>query len=278
MLSYLHSFHAGNHADVLKHTALTLLLNKLKAKDKPCVYIDTHAGAGLYDLKGAEASKNSEFKDGIRKLVQAEAKLPELADYFACVHAHGKHYPGSPQIAADLLRADDRLILLELHNREVRELRKNLGKDPRVAIHHRDAFEGLIGLVPPQPARGIVLMDPSFEVEEDYAKAIDTLAAAHARWVTGIYMLWYPILSRQRDQSRVMRKRLQACRFGNLLLVELRIREQQEEFGMCGSAIAIANAPWQFAEQLRAMMPKLKAALAEDSKASWKVELLIEGD
>jgi 23S rRNA (adenine2030-N6)-methyltransferase len=278
MLSYLHSFHAGNHADMLKHTALTLLLNKLKAKDKPFVYIDTHAGAGLYDLKGAEASKNSEFKDGINKLLQAEGKLPELADYFACVRTHGKHYPGSPRIAADLLRADDRLILLELHNREVRELRKNLGKDPRVAIHHRDSFEGLIGLVPPQPARGLVLMDPSYEVVEDYDKAIDILAAAHARWATGIYMLWYPILSRQRDQSRIMRKRLQACRFGNLLLVELRIREQQEEFGMCGSAIAIANAPWQFAEQLRTVMPKLKAALAEDSKAGWKVELLTEGD
>jgi 23S rRNA (adenine2030-N6)-methyltransferase len=278
MLSYLHSFHAGNHADVLKHTALTLLLNKLKAKDKPFVYLDTHAGAGLYDLKGAEALKNSEFRDGIARLLNAEGKLPELADYFACVRAHGNHYPGSPQIAADLLRADDRLILMELHNREVRELRKNLGKDPRVGIHHRDGFEGLIGLVPPQPARGMVLMDPSYEVVEDYTKAVDVLTAAHARWATGIYMLWYPILSRQRDQSRLMRKRLQACRFGNLLLVELKIREQQEEFGMCGSAIAIANAPWQFAEQLRTVMPKLKAALAEDPAAGWKVELLIEGD
>lgn len=278
MLSYLHGFHAGNHADVLKHTVQTLLLNKLKAKDKPFVYIDTHAGAGLYDLQSEEARKNAEFTGGVRKLLPAEDKLPELADYFGSVQAHGRHYPGSPQLAADLLRPDDRLILMELHNREVRELRNNLGKDPRIGIHHRDGFEGLVALVPPKPARGMVLMDPSYEVAEDYDKALSALITASTRWPTGIYMLWYPVLSRQRDQSRLMRRRLKESGFSNLLLAELKIREQQEEFGMCGSALAIVNAPWRFDGQLRALLPKLQALLAEDAAADWKVEWLIKGD
>ncbi len=278
MLSYLHGFHAGNHADVLKHTVQSLLLNKLKAKDKPFVYIDTHAGAGLYDLAGAEALKNSEFKGGIRKLLQAQERFPGLDDYYRIAQAHGNHYPGSPALAADLLRGEDRLILMELHNREVRELRKNLGDDSRIAIHQRDGFEGLMALVPPRPARGLVLMDPSYEVVEDYEKALEALNTAAARWPTGIYMLWYPVLSRQRDQSRLMRHRLKSSDFQNLLLAELRVREQQEEFGMCGSVLAIANAPWQFDEQLRALLPKLKALLAEDNTAGWKVEWLIRGD
>ncbi|HEY3487404.1 MAG TPA: 23S rRNA (adenine(2030)-N(6))-methyltransferase RlmJ [Gammaproteobacteria bacterium] len=278
MLSYLHSFHAGNHADVFKHSALVLLLQKLKGKDKPFVYIDTHAGAGLYDLRGAEARKNSEFTGGIRKLSQAQDTLPELAAYFDSAGKHGTHYPGSPQIAADLLRPDDCIILMELHNREVRELRNNLGKDPRVAVHHRDGFEGLVALVPPQPARGLVLMDPSYETAEDYAKAVDTLIAAHSRWATGIYLLWYPLLSRQRDQGRFMRRRLQESGFRNLLLAELKVREQQEEFGMYGSVLAIANAPWQLDNQLRRLLPKLRKLLAEDAAAGWKVEWLLRED
>lgn len=278
MLSYLHSFHAGNHADVLKHSVQTLLLGKLKEKDKPFVYIDTHAGAGVYDLDGEEARKNSEFKGGIGRLLQARQRFPELAEYFRLVEAHGRHYPGSPRIAADLLREDDRLILLELHNREVRELRKNLGADPRVAIHQRDAYEGLAALVPPKPARGLVLMDPSYEVAEDYEKAMAALIAAGQRWVTGIYLLWYPILARQRDQGRFMRAQLKGSGFSNLLLAELRVREQPEEFGMCGSILAIANAPWRFDEQLRGLLPKLKSVLAEDPGAGWKVEWLIRGD
>lgn len=278
MLSYLHSFHAGNHADVLKHAVQTLLLERLKAKDKPFVYIDTHAGAGLYDLEGEEARKNSEFKGGIRKLMQARDRFPELAAYLSVVEARGGHYPGSAGIAADLLREDDRLILMELHNREVRELRKNLGGDPRVAIHHRDGYEGLAALVPPKPARGLVLMDPSYDVAEDYAKALETLVTAQGRWPTGVYLLWYPILARQRDQSRLMRTRLKSSGFGNLLLAELRVREQQEEFGMCGSVLAIANAPWRFDGELRALLPKLKSLLAEDAGAGWKVEWLIRGD
>jgi 23S rRNA (adenine2030-N6)-methyltransferase len=278
LLSYLHSFHAGNHADVLKHTVQTLLLNKLKAKDKPFVYIDTHAGAGRYDLAGTEALKNSEFKGGILKLIQAQDRFPELADYFSSVQAQDKHYPGSPGLAADLLRDDDRLILMELHNREVRELRKNLGRDSRVAIHQRDGFEGLIGLVPPKPARGLVLIDPSYEVAEDYDKAFAALTAAGARWPTGIYMLWLPILSRQRDHSRLLRHQLKNSGFSNLLLAELRVREQQEEFGMCGSMLAIANVPWQFDKELRTLLPKLKSVLGEDGAANCRVEWLIEGD
>jgi 23S rRNA (adenine2030-N6)-methyltransferase len=277
VLSYLHSFHAGNHADVLKHSVQALLLERLKEKDKPFVYIDTHAGAGRYDLKGEEARKNSEFKGGIGRLLPARERFPELTAYLSAVDARAGHYPGSPQVAADLLRADDRLILLELHNREVRELRKNLGADPRVSIHHRDGYEGLLALVPPKPARGLVLMDPSYEVAEDYAKAVDTLVAAGQRWPTGIYLLWYPILARQRDQGRFMSARLKSSGFSNLLLAELSVREQPEEFGMCGSVLAIANAPWRFDAQLRGLLPKLKSVLAEDPGAGWKVEWLIRG-
>jgi 23S rRNA (adenine2030-N6)-methyltransferase len=278
MLSYLHSFHAGNHADVFKHSVQALLLERLKEKDKPFVYIDTHAGAGLYDLAGGEARKNSEFKGGINRLLPARDRFPELAAYCDAVAAQGTQYPGSAGIAAGLLRADDRLILLELHNREVRELRKNLGSDPRVAIHHRDGYEGLPGLVPPKPARGLVVMDPPYEMAEDYEKSVAALAAAARRWPGGIYLLWYPVLAQPRDQGSFMRQNLRGAGFGNLLLAELRVRAQPEEFGMYGSALAVANAPWRFDGQLRALLPKLKSLLAEDSAAAWKVEWLIRGD
>lgn len=159
MLSYRHSYHAGNHADVFKHIVILLVLEKLKEKDKPFVYIDTHSGAGLYDLTSAEAKKRAEFETGIGKLLHSRDQFPELHDYLDLISLlnPGRRltcYPGSPRLAAHLLRTQDRLILMELHPAEIEYLQKNMRNDPRIDIHHRDGLEGLIGILPPEPVRG----------------------------------------------------------------------------------------------------------------------------
>ena len=262
---------------MFKHIVILLLLEKLKEKDKPFVYIDTHSGAGLYDLTSADAMKRAEFKAGIGKLLQSKDQFPELGDYFDLISLlnPGRRltcYPGSPRLAAHLLRAQDRLILMELHPAEIENLHKNMRSDPRIGIHHRDGFEGLIGTLPPEPARGLVLIDPAYEVKEDYQHVVSCLREAHRHWPTGIYAIWYPILPPQRDKGSSMLQRLGQCHFKNLLTAELSVREQEQDFGMHGSGVAIVNAPWQLDQQLNRLLPKLCNALAHGPGAGWRVE------
>lgn len=278
MLSYRHAYHAGNHADVLKHSLLCLVLAKLTVKDSPCVYIDTHAGAGLYQLNSAQAQKTGEAAGGIERLLAAPTSIPGLAPYLKTVHQlRGKRpqsYPGSPAIAQQLLRPQDKLNLLELHNKEIDTLRANLGRDRRLSIHHRDGFEGLPALLPPPCPRGLVLMDPAYEVVADYAQAVASLAKAQARWQTGTYMLWYPLLARQRDRSGWLKHELHRQRPRNLLIAELWVQPASEEYGMHGSGVAIVNAPWQLDEQLSALLPALSELLTQAPGAGWKLDWL----
>lgn len=282
MLSYLHGFHAGNHADVFKHAVLTLLLDSLLAKPKPLVYLDSHAGAGVYDLDGEQARKTGEQAHGIGRLWPARDAFPELAPYLAAIddlnqEAGGNRYPGSPAIARHLLRADDRLVLMELHKTEVEGLRETLDHDRRVHIHHRDGFEGLPALLPPKPARGLVLIDPPYEVKTDYARVAACLAAAHARWPTGVYALWYPRLGVQRDQGEGLLRRLSE-HFPELLVAELTVEAQAEEFGMHGSGMVLLGPPWQFEQRLRALLPRLAAVLGRSPAAGWRLEWLRRRD
>ncbi len=266
LLSYLHGFHAGNHADVFKHAVLALLLEALLAKPKPLVYIESHAGAGRYDLGSEQALKTAEFRLGIERLWARRHAFPELSAYLGAIAALNPDggfatYPGSPALAAQRLRTDDRLILMELHPTESQTLRRHLGSDRRVGIHRRDGLEGLAALLPPKPARGLVLMDPPFEQASEYTRVADALIAAHARWPTGVYALWFPRLGRQRDRSAELIGRIRRT-LPDGLLCELTVRRQAEDFGMHGSGMLMINPPWRLEEQLAELLPRLAEVLA----------------
>ena len=278
MLSYRHAFHAGNHADVLKHAVETLIIEQLKSKEKPFCYLDTHAGGGCYDLSGEWPQKKAEYLDGIARLWPERQHWPELAAYWDVIatlnESELRFYPGSPEIARHLLREQDKLMLMELHNQEIEILRRHMGSDSRSAIHHRDGFEGLLGLLPPTPRRGLVLMDPPYELKEDYQRVLQTLKKAMQKWSTGIYALWYPILGKDADRSRSMLELFKYAGFPSMLVAELEVAAQPDEWGMNGSGMLILNAPWQLDGQLTTLLPRLCAQLAQSDEAGWRLEWL----
>lgn len=272
MLSYRHGYHAGNHADVLKHLVLLGLLQRLLAKDKPFTYIDSHSGAGVYDLNSAEARLNTEHASGISRLWHTRSNDPLLNLYVGRVRELNEDgrlrwYPGSPMLAADCLRADDHMHLLELHPAEVEELRFNhlhaLGTHDRVSIHQRDAYEGLLAITPPEPRRGLALIDPAYEDKNDYQKVLTTVLKLQRRWPVGIVAVWYPLLARQRDRSAWLKSALARENLPNMLSMELCVAEQAEDFGMHGSGMLVVNTPWQLREQMQATLTALMAELGE---------------
>ncbi|PID48920.1 MAG: 23S rRNA (adenine(2030)-N(6))-methyltransferase RlmJ [Proteobacteria bacterium] len=280
MLSYRHAFHAGNHADVLKHATLSQLLKRLCQKDKPFTYLDTHAGGGLYHLQSAWSQKTNEAEQGIIRLWKEPSAWPELNTYVQTIQRYNPnsslaYYPGSPAIASQLSRAQDKLILCELHPNEFQALRQHLGQDKRVALHQRDGFEALPALLPPHPRRGLVLIDPPYERREDYVLVSTALKRALQRWNNGIYMVWYPLLAKNRDASQSLLQSLQTLSCKNLLRIELSVASQPMELGMYGSGVAIINAPWQLDTQIKTWLARLCTALQVDQYAQWRLEWLI---
>lgn len=270
MLSYRHGFHAGNHADVLKHLVLLGLLQKLSAKEKPFTCIDSHGGGGLYDLFNEHAQTNREHESGIGSLWEVPVTDPLLASYVARVAASNtkgrlRFYPGSPVLIQSALRAQDRLHVLELHPAESESLHHYLGHDRRVSLHHRDAFEGLLALTPPEPRRGMALIDPSYELKKDYQRVHATLVKLHRRWPVGILALWYPLLAKQRDHSAWLCSALGREALPDVLRVELTVQEQAVESGMHGSGMLLVNTPWQLREQLEKTLTALVAILGSDA-------------
>ncbi|MDD1619405.1 MAG: 23S rRNA (adenine(2030)-N(6))-methyltransferase RlmJ, partial [Methylococcaceae bacterium] len=205
MLSYRHSFHAGNFADVLKHIILIKILEHLKKKDKPFCCIDTHAGPGEYALDEGYALKNREFENGIGKLWQRDDLPDSLANYVNFIKKFNNtdeliRYPGSPLIIKQFLRNNDRLFLYELHSTEIELLNAAVTRDRRVKVFHADGLKNTIGLLPPIEHRGLVLIDPSYEIKSDYQLVIETLIQMHKRFATGTYALWYPVVERTRNK------------------------------------------------------------------------------
>lgn len=279
MLSYRHAFHAGNHADVLKHAVQALILASLKKKDKPFIVLDTHAGGGLYDLRGEWSQKKAEYQDGIARLWGEQANWAAIDDYLATVRAMNDDgaltfYPGSPELSRRLTREQDKVVLMELHNNEVESLRGNMQGDPRVTLHHRDGFEGLVALLPPTPRRGLVLIDPPYELKEDYFRVVDTLKKAQKRWATGIYAIWYPILGREADRSRDMLNAIAKAGLGDVLVAELEVAGQTPDWGMNGSGMVIVSPPWQLDEQIETFLKPLCNKLAQGPGAQFRVEWL----
>lgn len=275
MLSYQHGYHAGNHADVLKHLVLLGLMRRLQTKDKPFTCIDSHGGAGLYDLRGQQAAVNAEHSSGISLLWQQPLQDPLLADYQHQVSAFNDHrlrfYPGSPLLIQANLRDSDRFHVIELHPAEMENLKHHLGSDRRVGIHHRDAFEGLLGLCPPEPRRGLALIDPSYENRNDYKRVVDTLTRLHRRWPVGILALWYPKLGRQRDRSEWLCRALVSAGLPKCLNIELDASAQTDDYGMHGSGMLVVNAPWQFDLVMASALQELRGHLggAAASRITW---------
>ncbi len=245
MLSYQHSYHAGNAADVHKHAALALALDWMIRKDKALTYIETHAGRGLYDLSDASARKTGEAAQGIGRLLH---RLPPDHPYAAAMAgfraAHGSDaYPGSPLLAAHVLRRFDRIELAELHPAEHAALVEAMPASPNTRIHHRDGFEMAKALTPPDPQRGLLLIDPSWELRDDYVRLAALLPALHRKWGVGVLMLWYPLLAddRHRPMTRALREAVP-----DILLHEVRFPPARDGHGMRGSGLAIVNAPHGF--------------------------------
>ncbi len=277
MLSYRHAFHAGNHADVLKHSVLIALLRYLGQKDKAFWVIDTHAGAGAYALDSAQAGKLGEYRQGIGRLWERADLPPLLADYVDQVRKLNpdgrlQHYPGSPFFSWWNLREQDRLRLFELHSRDARLLGDNFQTAGRqVIVSPTDGFAGLKALLPPPPRRALVLIDPSYEEKQDYERVIQALRDALTRFAGGTYMLWYPQLTRL--EAHELPQRLKRLPVAAWLHVALRVcTPAKDGFGMHGSGLFILNPPWTLHDALADTLPFLCKVLGEDSGAGFTLE------
>ncbi|TDR71999.1 23S rRNA (adenine(2030)-N(6))-methyltransferase RlmJ [Paludibacterium purpuratum] len=274
MLSYRHAFHAGNHADVLKHLIEVLLLQHLALKDTPFWYVDTHAGAGLYALDDGFASKNAEFESGIARLWQRD-DLPEaLAPYLAVIRSFNPdgrltRYPGSPLVADRTMAANGKLRLFELHPSDHRILQDNFaGRHRRCQIQCTDGFEGIKAILPPPPRRALVLIDPPYEDKKDYQRVPAALREGLKRFATGVYAVWYPLL--QRAEMRELPEALKKLPVSSWLDVTLSVQHPSSDgFGMHGSGMFILNPPWTLAKTLEATLPWLSQTLAQDTGAGY---------
>ncbi|WP_428035062.1 23S rRNA (adenine(2030)-N(6))-methyltransferase RlmJ [Amphritea sp.] len=276
MLSYRHSFHAGNFADLLKHVVLTDILEHLIKKDKPFDYIDTHAGAGLYDLQSDEAEKLGEYSNGIGKL-QAD-KWPALASYFAAIRSCNpkgglRFYPGSPMIASHFMRPQDRATLYELHPTDFKLLSKNTRANRRIRVLNQDSLEGLLSLLPPTSRRALVLMDPSYEIKSDYDQVFKVLKNAHKKFATGTYALWYPVVERHR--IRKLEKLFISSGIANIQRFELGLEPDSQERGMTASGMIVINPPWTLFEHMQTLLPQLVKALDEGKGAFYSCDILV---
>ncbi|WP_323123756.1 23S rRNA (adenine(2030)-N(6))-methyltransferase RlmJ [Burkholderia alba] len=277
MLSYRHGFHAGNHADVLKHAVVVQLLQYLNKKDKSYWYVDTHAGAGVYSLLDGYAAKTAEFSTGIEKIWSA-ANLPAaLSDYVDEVRALNddgelRYYPGSPYLAWRLMREQDRMRLFELHSTEIDVLRHNFRDAGRRAmIYSGDGFDGVKALLPPPPRRALVLIDPSYEDKRDYARTLACVEENLKRFATGCYAIWYPQVSRPESQKFPDHlKRLQPNNWLHLALTVS--RPPTDGFGLFGSGMFILNPPYTLAEAMKEALPYLVDALGQDNGAKFTIE------
>ena len=273
MLSYRHAFHAGNHADVLKHYMFSLVLAYMNQKPAPYWVVDTHAGAGMYALGGEFAQKNAEFKNGIARLFAAEHLPDSLQNFIALINSFNNNkplnfYPGSPAIAESFLRRDDKLRLFELHPNDYKLLDENFSqKNRQIKIAQQDGFAGIKACLPPPTKRGVVLIDPPYELKEDYGRVVNCIKDSLTRFATGTYLVWYPLL--QRPEPAAMVRNLLALNT-DFLHVELTVQAPNiAGYGMHGSGVFIVNPPYTLPKMLEETMPILRQLLALDASADF---------
>ncbi|EKS35093.1 23S rRNA (adenine(2030)-N(6))-methyltransferase RlmJ [Afipia clevelandensis] len=284
-MNYRHAFHAGNFADVIKHIALARILTYLH--DKPAAFrvIDTHAGAGLYDLTSSEAERGGEWRTGIARLMQTRLSEPVMtlvAPYLDIVRAFNPHrdltaYPGSPLVARALLRPQDRLVACELEPNARRQLIGALYNDKQARVVDLDGWTALPAFVPPNERRGLVLIDPPFESRDEFTRLADGFCAAHAKWPTGIYMLWYPAKDRRATDSladHVARVANAGSQDARCLRVEFSVAPQTADSGLMSAGLLIVNPPWTLADELRAILHELEKPLGLGGAGRFRVETL----
>lgn len=279
-MNYRHAYHAGNFADVFKHAVFARLIDYLKRKDQAFRVIDTHAGTGLYDLSSQEAAKTGEWIDGAGRL--ATATLPESAQellepYLSIVRSHFADgalvsYPGSPEIARQLIRRQDRISLCELHPVDHEALATRFAGDFQVRVMHLDGWLVPGAHLPPKEKRGLVLIDPPFEEQGEFDRLAEALAKGVKRWPGGMFALWYPI----KDEAAVARfvSGLKESGIGKLLRTELWVRGPGGDAGFRGSGLIIRNPPFTLARELETMLPALAELLAQEESAGWRAEML----
>lgn len=285
MFSYRHAFHAGNHADVLKHSVLIATLQYLTQKDAALTVLDTHAGAGLYRLDGDYASKSGEASEGVLKLAATptEELAPILQEYLALVRSFNqgstiRNYPGSPFISQSLLRSHDKLKLFELHPTDMRSLAGNvtqLEAGRQLAVLHEDGFEGVKKFLPPVSRRALLLCDPSYEIKTDYGRVLDMVADSLKRFPTGTYAIWYPIIPRPEAHDLPRRLKTLAVKSGKSWLhVTLTVKSNKtsERGGLPASGMFIISPPFQLKELLKPAMPQLVKLLGQDGNATFSLE------
>ncbi|WP_114192952.1 23S rRNA (adenine(2030)-N(6))-methyltransferase RlmJ [Edaphovirga cremea] len=278
MLSYRHSFHAGNHADVLKHTVLSLIIESLKEKEKPLLYLDTHAGAGRYQLSGEHAERTGEYLEGIAQIWQRDDVPEELNAYMSVVKYFNRneslrYYPGSPLIARQLLREYDKLHMTELHSSDYPLLRNEFLKDDRSKVLRADGYQQLKSQLPPLSRRGLVLIDPPYELKTDYQDVVKGIQEGHKRFATGTYALWYPVVLRQ--QIKKMLRELEATGIRRILQIELGVRPDSDQRGMTASGMIVINPPWKLEQQMNNVLPWLHKVLVPSGKGHTLVKWVV---
>jgi 23S rRNA (adenine2030-N6)-methyltransferase len=265
-MNYRHAYHAGNGADVLKHVVLLALLDHLNRKEAPYCYLDTHAGRGMYPLGAAETQRAGEFRDGISKLLGAEDAPPAIRRYLDVINRVGVEdgalvrYPGSPALALEVLRLQDRAVLVELHHGEASALKNALYRDRRAQVHERDGHEALLALIPPKEKRGLVLIDPPYEQPDEFDRLEQTLLAATARWPSGVYAVWYPI--KHGEAAQRFLNRMAASGIRRQLVIELTHERDDLPGGLNGSGMLIINPPYQLEQTLSGSLPWLHSRLS----------------
>lgn len=280
-MNYRHIYHAGYFADVFKHVLLIALVESFLAKDSPFFYMDTHAGIGRYDLRDLPAQKTQEYKQGIGKVLEYTGPLSSwIQKYLAIVKDLNPpnstaldYYPGSPRIARALLRPQDRMLLTELHPEDYLQLKQEFAQDKQVIVHHYDAYQALKAFLPPNQKRGLVLIDPPFEKQNEFEAMLESLLMAKQRWSAGCFGLWYPI----KNRSKVMKfyRDLRQSGLRELLCCELAIAPISDtRLTACG--LVIANPPWQFQQVVEKILKQLTPLLSYPAKGSFKLNWLVK--
>jgi 23S rRNA (adenine2030-N6)-methyltransferase len=279
-MNYRHSFHAGNFADVLKHIVLARILVHLRAKPAAFRVIDTHAGAGRYDLAAPEALRSLEWRDGIGRLLSAtigegaRVLLAPYVDAVAALNPGGglRCYPGSPALVQAFLRAQDRLVACELEPNAAAALARHLHGDRRSKAVAIDGWTALNAYVPPKERRGLVLIDPPFEDAGDFPRLALALEAAHRKWAGGTYLLWYPI--KERSAPDALARRLRRTGIAKILRAELSVGAPRDSNRLGSCALVVVNPPWTLASELALLLPELAAALSDDGRGAFGIDWL----
>ena len=281
-MNYRHAFHAGSFADVLKHVVLVRTILHLLKKDTPLRVIETHAGAGRYDLSGDKAARTGEWRGGIGRLTERPLKGEAAAliePYLALVRAANsgealKIYPGSPLIARTLLRPQDRMIFCELHPEE-RAALINAGRDRRAKVVAIDGWAGLKAYVPPKERRGLVLIDPPFEAADEFARLEAGLQEAHSRWATGILLAWYPI--KEPRETLAFARHLSRSGIAKILRIELAVAAHRPGERLAGCGMIAVNPPWILEREMGVVFPQLAKSLAQQGSGNYRIDWLAGG-